>query len=102
MRLPVLRGMAIPILLTQLRVAQVRVLAATSKREVSGKNSPEDFEGRIAIFVGNEGAGLPADVERAADARISIPMSEAVESLNAAVAASLLLYDAARHRRKLA
>jgi TrmH family RNA methyltransferase len=102
LRLPVLRGLAIAILLAQLRVAQVRILAATSSQEVSDKNPVLEFDGRIAIFVGNEGAGLPAEVERAADARISIPMSESVESLNAAVAASLLLYEAARHRRKLA
>jgi tRNA G18 (ribose-2'-O)-methylase SpoU len=39
-------------------------------------------------------------VERAADATISIPMSGAVESLNAGVAASLLLYEVARQRRE--
>lgn len=102
LRLPVLRGSAIPILLAQLRVAQVRILAATSERNASGENTDWGFNGRVAIFVGNEGTGLPADLERAADARISIPISESVESLNAAVAASLLLYEAARHRRKLA
>jgi TrmH family RNA methyltransferase len=100
LRLPVLRGMAIPILLTQLRVAEVRILAATSNRTVSGENAVWDFNERVAIFVGNEGAGLPTELECAADARISIPISETVESLNAAVAASLLLYEAARHRRK--
>lgn len=100
LRLPVLRGMATPVLLTQLRVAQVRILAATSDKNVSGENTDWDFNGHIAIFVGNEGAGLPAEVEHAADSRISIPMSETVESLNAAVAASLLLYEAARHRKK--
>jgi TrmH family RNA methyltransferase len=100
LRLPVLRGMAIPVLLAQLRVAQVKIIAATSKRLVSNKKPSWDFEGRIAIFVGNEGSGLPPEVERAADARISIPVSETVESLNAGVAASLVLYEASRQRRK--
>jgi len=99
LRLPVLRGMAIPVLLAQLRVAQIRILAATSNRNVSGEKAKWDFTGRIALFVGNEGAGLPAELERAADARISIPMSRSVESLNAAVAASLVLYEVARYRR---
>jgi tRNA G18 (ribose-2'-O)-methylase SpoU len=53
----------------------------------------------VAIFIGNEGAGLPREVEHAADARISIPMSASVESLNAGVAASVVLYEAARQRK---
>jgi TrmH family RNA methyltransferase len=49
--------------------------------------------------VGNEGAGLPAEVERAADALVHIPLTGGpVESLNAAVAAAILLYEAARQR----
>jgi tRNA G18 (ribose-2'-O)-methylase SpoU len=56
------------------------------------------LRGPVAIFIGNEGAGLPAEVEHAADATVSIPMNDAVESLNAAVAASLVLYEAARRR----
>jgi tRNA G18 (ribose-2'-O)-methylase SpoU len=51
-----------------------------------------------AIFVGNESSGVPDEVERIADAIISIPMTAAVESLNAGVAASLVLYEAARQR----
>ena len=51
-----------------------------------------------AIFIGNEGAGLADEILHAADAAISIPMSEAVESLNAGVAASVVLYEAARQR----
>jgi tRNA G18 (ribose-2'-O)-methylase SpoU len=41
---------------------------------------------------------VPDEVERIADAIISIPMTAAVESLNAGVAASLVLYEAARQR----
>ena len=51
-----------------------------------------------AIFVGSEGSGVPEPVLRAADAVISIPTSAAVESLNAGVAASIVLYEAARQR----
>ena len=56
----------------------------------------------VALLVGNEGAGLPEEVERSADARIRIPMSSGVESLNAAAAAAVLFYEAARQRNSVA
>ena len=52
----------------------------------------------IALLVGNEGAGLPEEIERSADARIRIPMASRVESLNAAAAAAVVFYEAARQR----
>ena len=55
----------------------------------------------IALLVGNEGAGLPEEIERSADARIRIPMASGVESLNAAAAAAVLFYEAARQRASL-
>jgi TrmH family RNA methyltransferase len=53
------------------------------------------------LLVGNEGAGLPEEVERSADARIRIPMATGVESLNAAAAAAVLFYEAARQRKQV-
>jgi RNA methyltransferase, TrmH family len=100
LRLPLLRGMAMPILLAQLRMAHVRIFAASAK---SGGALPEaDLREAAAILIGSEGAGLTPEIERSADARISIPMSEAVESLNAGVAASVVLFEAARQRRGIA
>jgi TrmH family RNA methyltransferase len=99
LRLPVLRGMAIPVLLAQLKIARVRIYAATSSPETRGAAAEADFREPAAIFVGNESNGLPAEVVRAADAAISIPMAASVDSLNAGVAASLVLYEAARQRR---
>ena len=55
----------------------------------------------IALLVGNEGAGLPEEIERSADARIHIPMSSGVESLNAAAAAAVVFYEAARQRNSV-
>ena len=52
----------------------------------------------IALLVGNEGAGLPEEIERSTDARIHIPMASGVESLNAAAAAAVVFYEAARQR----
>jgi TrmH family RNA methyltransferase len=49
-------------------------------------------------MIGNEGAGLPEELLALADARVAIPMPGRIESLNAAVAGSLLLYEASRQR----
>ncbi|HEX4005896.1 MAG TPA: RNA methyltransferase [Acidobacteriaceae bacterium] len=57
-----------------------------------------DFTQPAAILIGNEGSGLSHDLLDRADARIAIPMPGPVESLNAAIAASILLYEAARQR----
>ena len=51
-----------------------------------------------ALLVGNEGAGLPHSLLSAAAYRVTIPTPGGVESLNAAIAGSLLLYEAARQR----
>lgn len=51
-----------------------------------------------ALMIGNEGAGLSAEWMELADELITIPCPGAVESLNAAVAGSLLLYEASRQR----
>jgi TrmH family RNA methyltransferase len=102
LRFPVLRGMAIPVLLAQLRVAGVKIVAASSHSVAvagAGAGAAADLREAVAIFIGNEGAGLPAEIEHVADARISIPMSAGVESLNAGVAASVALYEAARQRK---
>lgn len=107
LRLPVLRGITIPVLLAQLRIAGVKIYAASSasRRDADAAASVvEDVDLRepAAIFIGNEGSGVPAEVTRAADAMISIPTSDSVESLNAGVAASILLYEAAKQRQKAA
>jgi TrmH family RNA methyltransferase len=57
-----------------------------------------DMTGRVALIIGNEGAGLPAEVLAQADELVAIPHSPKVESLNAGIAASILLYEAARQR----
>ena len=51
-------------------------------------------------MVGGEGPGLSADVLAAADVRLTIPMTAVVESLNVAVAAALILYEAKRQRAR--
>ena len=57
-----------------------------------------DLTQPLALLIGNEGAGLSEDWLRLADQRITIPTPGPVESLNAAVAASILLYESSRQR----
>jgi len=57
-----------------------------------------DLTQPCVLMIGNEGAGLPEELLALADARVAIPMPGRIESLNAAVAGSLLLYEAARQR----
>lgn len=57
-----------------------------------------DFAGGVVLVLGSEGSGLRPLVRRRCDAAVSIPMPGKVESLNVAVAASLLLYEALRQR----
>jgi TrmH family RNA methyltransferase len=54
----------------------------------------------IALIVGNEGAGVSKQVFAQADEVITIPHAEKVESLNAAIATSVVLYEASRQRRR--
>jgi RNA methyltransferase, TrmH family len=81
----------------KLRAQGVRLIATSSH-----KGTPLD-EARLtdpsAIFVGSEGAGLPRTVLAQADELIAIPHMPQVESLNAGVAGSIVLYEAARQRR---
>jgi TrmH family RNA methyltransferase len=52
----------------------------------------------VAILIGNEGNGVPAGIAALADAALTIPCPGPVESLNASIAASILLYEASRQR----
>jgi len=59
-----------------------------------------DLTGALALLVGNEGAGLPSEILTQADELARIPHAARVESLNAGIAASIMLYEAARQRHK--
>lgn len=59
-----------------------------------------DYRGGTAFLIGNEGSGLRRETADCADELIRIPMQGNVESLNAAVSSSILVYEAYRQRRK--
>lgn len=58
-----------------------------------------DYRGLSAFIIGNEAAGLTQDITAEAGEAVRIPMAGKVESLNAAMAATLLMYEAARQRK---
>lgn len=144
LHLPIVSGMALGILLTQLKLNGIWTLAScvhgdapfakdAKGRPPASEQRPGREEGNayvrgaefaeearrrdepperalapwevdwceaIALLVGNEGAGLPEEVVHGADAQIHIPMATRVESLNAAAAAAVVLYEAYRQRKK--
>ncbi|MEU2041047.1 23S rRNA (guanosine(2251)-2'-O)-methyltransferase RlmB [Nocardia niwae] len=69
--------------------------------DAGGNTSLDDFDGRepTVIVVGSEGKGLSRLVRESCDAILSIPMAGPVESLNASVAAGVVLSEVARQRR---
>jgi RNA methyltransferase, TrmH family len=57
-----------------------------------------DLRGRFAFVIGNEGAGISDEILAFCDGRLHVPCPGSVESLNAAIAASIVLYEASRQR----
>ncbi|MDE5772230.1 MAG: RNA methyltransferase [Ruminococcus sp.] len=51
------------------------------------------FSGRQAVFIGNEGNGLPENISERCDRRVTIPMNSNINSLNAAMAAGILMWE---------
>ena len=68
---------------------------------LDGKNAydQENYKEGTAILIGNEGNGLREEVWKNADILVRIPMCGQVESLNAAIAASVLMFEVFRQRR---
>jgi len=94
-RLPVL-ALTAEAAFTALRDQGLRIVGAVAR----DGDSEADLRGPSALLIGNEGSGLPEAWIAQTDARVTIPFTGAVESLNAAIAGSVLLYDAMRQRLK--
>jgi TrmH family RNA methyltransferase len=95
-RVPVIRG-KLDAVSSRLRAREIRLVATSSH-----KGTPlgeARLTGPLAMFIGNEGSGLPRDLMTRVDEVVVIPHAPQVESLNAGVATSILLYEAARQRK---
>ncbi len=94
----------VPVIRVEDLVGTVRLLQERGIRtyaaHLQGRDYYEGFSFRegTAFLIGNEGGGLSEELAAAAGERIRIPMEGQVESLNAAVAAALLMYEAHRQR----
>ena len=96
--LPVVRSHHPVAILREWQSAGVRLVAAVPRDGVPLYEV--DLAIPVVVMVGGEGPGLSADVLAAADVRLTIPMTAVVESLNVAVAAALILYEAKRQRAR--
>ena len=86
-------------LISLLRAKGFRLLATSSHKGTP--LSEANWNPPIAIFIGSEGAGLPREIMHQMDETLVIPQAEPVESLNAGVAASIVLYECARNRKRV-
>lgn len=94
-RVPVARGSAADVL-AEARRRGLRIATTTA-----GAGTPitkADLTGPLLILLGNEGAGLPRSLEAEAALTLTAPMDRGVESLNVAVTAALVLFEARRQR----
>jgi TrmH family RNA methyltransferase len=95
-RLPVVPNLEAGALFELLRQRRIRLLAAD--RRSPSSLTEADLRAPLAILVGREAAGLPPEISREAQQLLSIPICPGMDSVNAATAASIFLYEVARQR----
>jgi RNA methyltransferase, TrmH family len=95
-RLPIARRVQLADVVRAARAREMAVVGSaangTSRHTEPGLSTP------FLLLVGNEGGGLSKSARTAADRTVSVPLSAPVESLNAAVATAVILFEAARQR----
>jgi TrmH family RNA methyltransferase len=96
LRLPISSSLLLDDAIEDARTRGARIVATVPRGGASLFEAP--LAGAIALLIGSEGVGLPDRVIIEADMRVTIPMEPPVESLNAAVAAAVLLFEARRQR----
>jgi TrmH family RNA methyltransferase len=98
-RLPIAARGSLPEVLAAAAELGVRLVAAVPR---GGTPLPQiDLRKPTAIVLGGEGAGLPHTTMSAVQETVTIPMQPPVESLNVAIAAALILYEAMRQRQEV-
>jgi TrmH family RNA methyltransferase len=95
-RLPVLAGLDAAAVIDFARRHGLQVVAADGGAAV--EYTQADLRVPTLLVLGAEAAGVPGELLAAADARVRIPLQSPVESLNVAVAAGVLLFEARRQR----
>jgi TrmH family RNA methyltransferase len=95
-RLPVV-SVKLDEVMPALRGHGLRLVGSSSHKGTPADEA--DLSGPVALFIGSEAAGLPRELTSKLDETVVVPHAARVESLNAAVAASVLLYEASRQRK---
>jgi len=95
-RLPIVEGLEPAMLFRKRRRAGIQISSADRHSAVSV--AEVDLRGRVAFLIGREGTGLSDEVAREADQIVGIPLCPGTDSVNAAMAAGIFLYEAARQR----
>ena len=94
--MPILEGISIKATIGLLKKSGYKVIAS----HLNGQNNyyEEDLTGKSAIIVGNEANGISYETVETADSLVKIPMPGRAESLNASVAASIMIYEIVRQK----
>ena len=97
-RMPFMYTDDLKAIIHQIKDSGIRIYAA----HLDGRQiyDQENYQKKTAFMLGNEGNGLRKEIADLADIRIKIPMQGEVESLNAAIAGAVLMFEAARQRRR--
>ena len=91
-RLPVIEAEALPPVLAAMRAKGIECLAAALYQSEPLGSAPADYPGGVCIVIGSEGQGLTGETIAACSRTVRIPMTDRVESLNAGIAGSILLW----------
>ena len=97
-RLPCLSGFETGELISNLRRKGFKLYAAIPNGNADFREV--NYSGSVALLIGNEAKGLNDEILRKVECQIQIPMTPTVESLNASIATSIILCEAARQRTK--
>ncbi|MGN1098550.1 MAG: TrmH family RNA methyltransferase [Clostridia bacterium] len=97
--IPVIRGVEAAEAVIRLKKMGYRIAAGALTDKSQGLYNT-DLSGKIAFVVGNEGNGITPQTLAAADIAVKIPMTDGAESLNAGVAAAVMMYEKVRVNRK--
>jgi RNA methyltransferase, TrmH family len=95
-RLPIARRVELEVALTVARAKKMSVVGSAANG--TARHSEDGLARAFLLLVGNEGSGLSERARAAADRTVSVPLAAPVESLNAAVATAVILFEAARQR----
>jgi len=97
-RLPCVAGVGIDVAVTFLEKSGLQVVVADQGAGVGKSLWDADLTGPTVVVLGSEGGGVPAPLRKIAAVTVRIPIADPVDSLNVAVAAGVLLFEARRQR----